>query len=182
MICNIFDNCVNIQVSADKVSKCANGDSSQCIMSADKRSKVQCAEKQKKYVLENTQGNLVLSYKMDGGIIVQDKTVPPGTCKCDYLFLSSGKEKTAILIELKGKNVAHALKQIREVLEMEMFKNLFGSCQHVYGRIVATSFTPKLKATPDYVKLDNRLRSAFGGNIDIKEKQFTEKDIEMDSK
>lgn len=69
---------------------------------------MKCEERGKKYVLENTQKNHVVLYKIDGGVVVQDKTVPQGICKCDYLFTINGTEKEAIVTELKGVDVAHS--------------------------------------------------------------------------
>ena len=68
-----------------------------CVESSDKRSNVKCEERKKKYILENTAKNQVISYRMDGGIIRLDKSVPEETCKCDYLVLINRKENDAII-------------------------------------------------------------------------------------
>ena len=115
---------------------------------------------------------------MDGGIIRLDKSVPEETCKCDYLVLINRKENDAILVELKGVDVAHALKQIKGTLNL--FNDYFASFSHVYGRVVVASATPNLKATPDYVNLIKVFRKVFRGNIKIAERQFRERDIDLD--
>lgn len=177
MICNRLALCVEEQFSGKKAQKCMNHNFSTCIESSDRRSKVKCEERRKKYILENTRKRHVVAYKMDGGIIVLDKTVPEGICKCDYLYAIEDLENTVVLIELKGVDVAHAIKQIRGTLTQ--FKDVFRNFQHVYGRIVVTSSVPDLKASPDYVNLAQMFRQNFGGNIKIVEKEFSEQDISL---
>jgi len=176
MICNKLKDCTKEQFAGRAVLKCANSNV-KCVESSDMRSKVKCEERKKKYILENTMKNHVVSYRMDGGIIRLDKSVPEDICKCDYLILVHGKEDVAILVELKGVNVAHALKQIQGTLML--FKDYFTEFSHVYGRVVVTSAAPNLKATPDYVNLIKMLRKTFKGNLKIVEKQFQERDIDF---
>ncbi len=176
MICNKLKVCMQEQFAGRAVSKCANGNV-KCMESSDMRSNVKCEERKKKYILENTMKKHVVSYRMDGGIILLDKSVPEEICKCDYLILVHGEEDDAILVELKGVDVAHALKQIQGTLVL--FKDFFAVFSHVYGRVVVTSATPNLKATPDYVNLIKVLRKTFRGNLKVVEKQFLERDIDL---
>ena len=118
----------------------------------------------------------MISYKMDGGIIVMDKTVPPETLKCDYLYAINGEQPEAILIELKGTDVAHSLDQMSETLDR--FRPFFATMAHVYGRAVVTSSVPNILANPRYAKLKNKLK-VYNGNLKIKERQFLEKDTEL---
>lgn len=148
-----------------------------CIASSDRRSAVRCEENKKKYVLENTKKNHVILYKMDGGIIVEDKSVPFNTSKCDYLFVIGDVAPTAVLTELKGVNVPKALTQLKGALLL--YKNVFCKFGHVYARVIVTSSTPNLKASPEYVNLERMIRKDYKGNIKIAEKQFKEKDIEL---
>lgn len=175
MRCNKLQKCAEEQFGGKRMTECPNNNFSNCMVSSDQRSKVKCEERRKKYILENTMGNHVISYKMDGGIVKPDRTVPEGTCKCDYLFLIGGSERSAILIELKGVDVTHALRQIRNVLRF--FPQFFNSFSHVYGRVVSASSVLDLKANPDYVNLARVLRKTFRGNIKIAEKELSEKDI-----
>lgn len=179
MICSRLPLCAKAQFEEKGISECMNNNSARCIESSDRRSKVKCEERKKKYILENTKRNLVISYKMDGGIIVLDRTVPDGTCKCDYLFLINGSQNTAVLVELKGVDVSHALKQIHGTLIN--FRDFFRTFHHTYGRIIVTSSVPNLKASPDYVNLVRMIRQSFNGNIKIVEKGFSEKDIELNA-
>lgn len=174
MICNKLEACMKHELAGGKSSFC----NISCIESSDKRSEVKCEEKRKKYILQNTTKNHVISYKMDDGIIVLDSNVPQGTSKCDYLYVVDTKELTAILIELKGIDVAKAIKQISETLNL--FKNFFKNFTHIYGRVIVTSSTPNLKASPDYVNLVNLLKKKYNGNLKIVKQQFVEKDMELD--
>lgn len=179
MICSRLPLCAKEQFDEKKIFECMNHNFSSCIESSDRRSKVKCEERRKKYILENTRKNHIISYKMDGGIIVLDRTVPDGTCKCDYLFLINDSESSAVLIELKGVDVTYALKQIHGTLTK--FRNFFQTFHHTYGRIIVTSSVPNLKASPDYVNLLRMVRQSFDGNIKIVEKEFLEKDVELNT-
>ena len=129
-------------------------------------------------MLQNTAGNHVVNCKMDGGIIVTDRTVPEKTKKCDYMFVVKEQGKAAILIELKGQDFSQAIKQIENTLVI--YKNFFKTCSKVYGRIVGTSSAPKLRATPRYVNLATMLGRDYGGNLKTGERQKIEKDTELD--
>ena len=180
MICNNLKKCIEGQLTSFPVKNCNNRNMNKCIESSDNRSAVKCEENRKKYVLENTKRNHVISYKMDGGIVVEDRTVPPNTNKCDYLFVVNDTELTAILTELKGVNVQKSLEQIRGTLLLH--KDVFKDFKRVYARSIVTSSTPNLKATPAYTNLEKMLRQNYNGNIKICEKQFFEKDIELNKK
>ena len=97
MICTKLELCVSEELAGGKFANCDN-DGAQCIEVSDSRSLIKCEENKKKYTLENTLKNRVISYKMDGGIIVMDASVPEGTNKCDYLYVVNDTERTAILI------------------------------------------------------------------------------------
>ncbi len=176
MICGKLELCVNGELSGKTFLKCDNG-RTKCIESSDKRSAVRCEEKRKKYVLENTLKSHVILYRMDGGIIALDAAVPEGTSKCDYLFVVNMAEQAAILTELKGVDVSKALKQIYGTLLL--YQDFLKKFSHVYGRVIVTSSTPNLKASPDYVNLVKLIKKTYHGNIKIVKNQFFEKDIDL---
>lgn len=177
MICRKLEECINVELQSKSLEKCDNKNRVNCIESSDRRSAIKCEENKKKYVLENTKKNHVILYKMDGGIIVEDKSVPLNTSKCDYLFVIDDAIPTAVLIELKGVNVPKALIQLKGTLLL--YKNVFCKFGHVYARAIVTSSTPNLKASPEYVNLARTIRKDYKGNIKIVEKQFNEKDTEL---
>lgn len=176
MICDKLGECVEKQVIKQPMVSCANS-SAECIESSDNRTNVKCEEKGKKYILENTAKKHVIAYKMDGGIILQDKTVPQGVCKCDNLYVINGQDRDAILIELKGVDIAQSLKQIDGTLKQ--YKEFFSRFAHVYGRVVISASTPNIRTNPKYVNLEKRIRNTYKGNIKIAKVQFKEKDTEL---
>lgn len=180
MICANLQNCIEEQLKLSSLKRCDNQNMTTCIESSDKRSRVKCEEHGKKYIYENLRKKHVVSYKMDGGVIVEDKTVPSNTNKCDYLFVVDDVESIAILTELKGVNVPKSLEQIKGTLQL--YKNIFKNFKHIYARAIVTSSTPNLKATPAYTNLERMLRQTYNGNIKIYERQFLEKDSELDNK
>lgn len=180
MICNQLSTCVAWEQEKDTDHLCVNGSRDKCIKSADRRSKVKCEEKNKKYILDNTLNNFVICYKVDNGVVVEDNRVASGTNKCDYLFMICDEEHKAVLIELKGVDVTTALKQIKATLLL--FPDVFEKCANVYGRLVVMSAMPDLKARPEYVNLAKILQGKYNGNLKIVERQFVEKDINLDDK
>lgn len=178
MICNQLSTCIAQEHAGNINHLCVNRNRNDCIESADRRSKVKCEEKNKKYIFDNTLNNFVVSYKIDGGVVVEDSSVENGTNKCDYLYMICEEEQKAVLIELKGVDVAKALKQIKATLLL--FQDVFEECENVYGRLVVMSAMPDLKARPEYVTLAKILRGKYHGNLKIVERQFVEKDINLD--
>lgn len=176
MICRKLEECIHGELKSNSLEKCVNNKIN-CIESSDRRSAVKCEENKKRYVLENTKKNHVILYKMDGGIIAEDKSVPLNTSKCDYLFIIGDATPTVVLTELKGVNVPKALIQLKGTLLL--YKKVFCKFAHVYARVIVTSSTPNLKASPEYVNLERMIRKDYKGNIKIVEKQFNEKDIEL---
>lgn len=173
MICELLTECTgNIKTSGS--FKCKN--LKECVVCSDHRTKVKCEEKRKKYILENTQKNNVIVHKMDGGIITEDKTTQ-GINRCDYLFSVFGQESNALLIELKGVDISKGLKQISDTLDM--FRDYFKQFDHTYGRLVMTSAYPKFNARPEYVKLVNKLRKEYKGNLKTSENEMQEKDVNL---
>lgn len=176
MICRKLTLCVDAELTGNICPQCDN-DRAKCIISSDSRSEIKCEEKSKKYILKNTMKNHVISYRMDGGIVVVDASVPAGVNKCDYLLIDNAKDPIAILVELKGVNVLKALKQIYDTLVL--YKDLFGKFSHVYGRIIVTCSTPDLKASPEYVKLEKLIKGKYKGNVRIEKQKFSEPDTDL---
>lgn len=177
MICKHLQECIQGQLSATPLEKCDNKDMDCCIASSDKRSQVKCEENKRKYILENTKKNHVISYRMDGGVVKEDATVSTNVNKCDYLFVVNSDESTAILTELKGVRVLQSFVQLKGTIDL--YRDVFKTFNHVYARSVVTSSVPNIKATPEYRNLEILLRTTYNGNLKIKERQFVEKDTEL---
>ena len=112
MICGKLEACVERTVKGHLPDKCDNRKEN-CIEFSDTRMHAKCEEKKKKYVLENTMGKHIVSYRMDGGIVHVDAKVQEGVAKCDYLYVIDTDKPTAVLTELKGVDVAKAIQQRR---------------------------------------------------------------------
>lgn len=112
-------------------------------------------EKKSKYILEISENKKSVMFCVDGNIIKEGP-------KCDKLILvdtsSSNEENswTEIFLELKGKNISHAIDQLRETLKKDMFKH--PSNKSIKARIVAVSF-PANKSNP----IMERARREFAG-------------------
>lgn len=83
-----------------------------CLISFDDRKNISISENRKKYLLHNDLRNNMAVFHVDGAM-VQDKN----TIKCDNLVLDTIGMK-AIFVELKGTNLAHALQQINQTIDM----------------------------------------------------------------
>ena len=177
MICTKLEQCMDARLNDTIVQRCDN-DNVKCVESSDNRSEVKCEEKKKKYILVNTKRKKVISYKMDGGVVLEDRTVPHNTNKCDNLFVIDDLSKIAILIELKGVDVLKSLVQLKGTLEL--YKSTFKNFGHVYARAIVTSATTNIKATPEYVNLVKVIRQTYKGNVKIVERQFKERDIDLE--
>jgi len=177
MICNKLELCITKEISGEHIHGCPNI-LTRCIKSSDKRSEVKCEEKKKRYIYENTMKNTVVLYRMDDGIVTVDAFVPEKVCKCDYLLAANIEgENMAVLVELKGIDVAKALEQIQGTLKL--YEKVFRKFSHVYGRVVVASSVPNLKASPKYVNLAKILQQKYRGNIVISERELREKDIAL---
>ena len=64
MICDKLGECLDRQILKQPMESCANNNV-ECIEVSDNRPYVKCEEKGKKYILENTEKNHVISYKID---------------------------------------------------------------------------------------------------------------------
>lgn len=178
MICNKLKDCVDSHFAEPAFSIPCMNVGAECIEFCDTRSQVKCEERGKRYILKNTKACRVIKFHMDGGVIKQDAAVPGGTLKCDNVIAIKDDVQKAIFVELKGENVAHALKQLLATLERE--KELVKSCGKVYVRIVLASAVPKLQTTKEYISLQ-KLVLQKGGNIKTHSINFEEKDTELDT-
>lgn len=102
------------------------------------------AEQGRKYVLQMSGEENSVLYDVDGYIIKEGQ-------KCDKLILVDQSEVNSdntwveIFVELKGKDVSHAIDQLRETLKNPIFKH--PSNKKIRARIIAASF-PANKSNP----------------------------------
>ena len=101
---------------------------SQC---EDRQKRIVSREKKKEHIAINENNRLVRQFKVDGYVITENIK------KCDYLLLNDDNH-TAYFIELKGTDIADAIKQIEQTLEI--LKN-------------------------DLINYDKKLRIVFSGQV-----------------
>lgn len=162
MVCNI-ERCYDKVITNREM--CDRRD--QCVVFCDRRSIPKCSENGKQYkILNNT--HTVLAYRVDGGVIIENDDSTIGKSKCDYLFIVMDESAPkSILIELKGKDVNKALKQISATLNY--YGRFFEKMDRTYGRIVCSGSPPRIRNTPEYVELSKRLMR-MKGNLKIGER------------
>lgn len=158
MICDKWLNC-----TLGKVAHCTN--QKICIVYKDKRKNVSCKEKSKIYTLLNDIPCVITLYHVDGGIFYNDAS----TLKCDYmLYVDDKKDPTVLLIELKGKNLLHALKQIDNT-DKKITGNFAG---RKYARVVCSA-VPNLQNDPEVKRVRRSLQSR-GINLKISSQSMQE--------
>lgn len=147
-----------IQMPDLNQTHCLFNDKRTTISLRDKGSRVEYrAENPKKYEIQG--------YKVDGGVISQEQGKA-----CDYLLLTIEK-KQARLIEIKGRDLPKALKQIESSLNH--FEKVLKD-QNLFGRIVLSkNGAPRIMNTPPVLKLKKRLKN-LGGNLIVQSQQMTE--------
>lgn len=141
-----------------------------CVIFCENRSIAQCEENRKSYSITNItrQYNIAL-YRIDNGVIPQHEKIH----RADYMFVAYKTEGIkAVLVELKGTDVRHSIKQIDSTLS-KYFDFFSQSCKNVYGRIVCASGVPDIRNDPDYLKLHTKLRK-LNGNLDKKQNSYAE--------
>ena len=135
----------------------------------DKRLKVVCKQKGKRYILENSSREEICKVKIDKGYISLE-----GKKLCDYLVVICAKN-IVIFVELKGEDYSTACAQIFETIQLFISEIRKTNCI-VLARVVAQSI-PNIKATSE-IKLEKRLKELNKGKI-IKCKIFDKRSIEF---
>lgn len=163
MICNKLRECIN-----GKQDECK-----ECVEFTDKREKVKCEERSKKYTLINTDNRKeIRKYNLDGGIVKNEI----GFKACDNLLIVYDTEMVkAIFVELKGSDYKHAVEQLKKTIQY--FEPQLKNCD-IYARIVHTQGVPRIKNSGLQIDLERIVRKNRG-NLKAKEKSFEEKISEL---
>lgn len=160
MICDNLRDCC-----ADDQYACENGD--KCIIYKDFRPQAVCEEKGKRYNLLNDRHCKIALFHVDGGLIRDERNVP----KCDFLYVVYDQNcPTAIFVELKGKDIKHAINQLRESIDR------YGRVleRRICARIVCSS-VPRLYNDPIVKNMKKELTSQYKGTLLIFEKNRKER-------
>lgn len=154
MNCSNLTECIqSIESTGHKYAGCGKP---QCLKSCDTRNIIVVEENKKQYRLQN-KGDVIAVYQVDGQMVDASDVV-----KCDNLIVDV-ISLLAILVELKGTDLRHALEQIEGTYAR--FSPVLGRYR-VFGRIITSPRTnvPNLKTDPQYM----RIQKAFmrhGGNL-----------------
>jgi Icc-related predicted phosphoesterase len=105
----------------------------------DKRTHIVCEEKRTKITFRNSTGETVAKIRIDGCVITGNAVK-----KCDYLLLCADI-KTAVFVELKGKDVITAIEQLSETLGNTIIKPAIeGYTRNAYAVVAQGALIPKL--------------------------------------
>mgnify|MGYP000869835198 FL=1 len=132
--------------------------SEKCLEFCDSRSLVKCEEKGIEYYIQNHLPSELEIAK----IRVDDHMITLPELKCDYMVIMKTRDRTeVVLVELKGGNYSHAIKQLEHTLNhLSDALTIFDS---VHGRIVwRTKRAPKMDADPNILALRRIFRKSKG--------------------
>lgn len=164
MICDkLYECCTN------ENHVCANRKG--CVVYKDFRKNAVCEERSKRYNLVNEEGYMVALHHVDGGMISGESDVH----KCDFMYVVYDPgNPTAIFVELKGKDIYHAIRQIKEMIDK------YGTAlqRRICARIVCNA-VPRLYNDPSIKKLKKELMRRYNGTLRIFEKSKDEKYAEL---
>ena len=135
------------------------------IVSQDRKN--DCQHRAQNVVKQNNLRSVVRQYKIDGNIITMGN-------KCDYLVLNDDL-KTAYLIELKGKDIHHAIKQLDDTFNI-MKDNLLdytfflriaytGKCTHTVRDSTTNRWKEKHGKSKDGIAIADMRRSPYEEKI-----------------
>ncbi len=160
MICEkLYECCENSRFACENKKN--------CIVYRDFRKEAVCGEKKKRYNLINDGGNLITLFHMDGGIIRDDTDVQ----RCDFVYAIDDQNcPTAIFVELKGKDINHAVRQLKSSIDMYGTKLKRRIC----ARIICSS-VPRMFNDPAVKGLKKELGKCYQGTLAICEKNQNER-------
>lgn len=164
MICDKLQECCSNENYA-----CANR--KQCVVFKDCRRNAVCEERNKRYNLVNEERHMVALYHVDGGIISSE----PNVQKCDFVYIVYDTENpTGIFVELKGKDIYHAVRQIKETVDR------YGAAlqRRICVRIICSA-VPRLYNDPSIKSLRKEIAKRYNGTLKIFEKNKDERYSEL---
>ncbi|MCW1968081.1 MAG: hypothetical protein KIH69_008180 [Anaerolineae bacterium] len=123
----------------------------------DQRSQISLRENKKEYRAMNHERKILFCYHIDGEMIEHDS----GQKACDY-GLGVPTDNRLLLIELKGKNLAHAIKQISDTLDFlgDKINNL-----KVDAHIILSRNNPTDLKGSDFRHLEAKLKQKQKGTL-----------------
>lgn len=131
-----------------------------CIDILDNRKTIVTEENGRKHILNNPEGRRICRYRVDGCLISEGN-------KCDFMVVvhtlkeSDGLE-AIFLVELKGSDLVHAIRQIDHVVEYLASKHLI--VNSVQARIILSKTPGPAINSSHEIKLKKKLKN-LGGNL-----------------
>lgn len=124
-------------------------------------------ERKKRYNLLNPERYKVTVFKIDGGIVHNEEDV----LACDYLYFVHKTKPKAVFVELKGKDIAHAIKQITN--SMDMIAGDFPEAEKM-ARIICRS-VPRIANDGIVIRAKKELKLKHNANIEIHERNYDDR-------
>ena len=149
-----------------------------CIDFLDNRSRIKCEEKGKTYILDQSKEcprHEIIKFFVDKGIITDPEASTNYKCDNALLVRDSG---IVVLVELKGSDTHHAIKQLSATLLQKDLYPAWSSQRRVFGRVVCRSTPPRIQNTDEYMDLKEELH-LLNGNLKIAEEIMVEKYDEL---
>ena len=138
--------------------------STDCLEFSDKRKILKVEENSRKFEGINAKQKPFELYRVDDCLITEGQ-------RCDYLLLNCSEELVAYLIELKGSDLIHAVRQIDTTLSQ--FSNELKDFKKINARVVLTKVNTPDYQSPELVKFKMKIRK-LGGTLEFKAKILTE--------
>lgn len=139
-----------------------NGKQSKVVCEEAKKAPNQKGKEKPQYILvNNDRTHHILQIRLDSGVF---KNMQEGENRCDFLLLIANEKaaEAAVFVEIKGQDWQHGLTQLLKTIK-EMQPNLTNcTC---FARMVTTSKTPNLQATPKYADYAKPIKKIINGNL-----------------
>lgn len=107
------------------------------IHSQEPSSNISCEENTRRLSLKSPQDHLFYKVRVDKGLDCTQET------KCDFLIIKESDDSIWLYVELKGKDLKKAFKQIE--VTHNRYKNTINTNKKFYGAIVASKVKPAVK-------------------------------------
>lgn len=128
----------------------------ECEEYTDNRSTISVEENKRKYLAHNKAKSEVCLIRVDDCLIKEG-------VKCDFLLLNCDQKKS-YFIELKGKDILHAIEQIDRTISL-LYEKIDSYSYSVNARIVLTKVYPPDLRSNEYKKLERKLKKMKGNLV-----------------
>lgn len=113
-------------------------------------SKIVVCENKRKYLGENDSNKELSVYRVDGGILKEEANKKA----CDYLICMYDTNSLT-LIELKGSDLDHAIKQIIDTVKRLKASKQIDSVQCIHSRIICKTSGRRLSKAPRTIQKEH---------------------------